>query len=198
MNRLGRNLAAVFVLASAGAAAPAMADTFTYTYSSLDGNGLSGTLVLYGNLISPGVFAIVGGTDTAVGGTDSALDGVFSIEGGYTLSFNTGTYLTSPSGLYDYDNLLSPAASPTFLDIDGLLFGGPGSEINLWGNADGTYTYNSEINGAYETPNGVGTEIAFSFVSDIPEPLSAALLGTGLAAISLLGLTRRRSTENVI
>ena len=95
--------------------------------------------------------------------------------------------------MYIYNNLVSPAAAPTFLDVDGLLFGDPAmtSEINIWGNPDGTYTFNSEIAGMYETPAGVGTTIVFSLVSDIPEPLSLGIFGSGLAAILFARRTRR-------
>ena len=71
--------AGLSVVALTTAIKPARADVLTYTYTSTDNSGLSGTLVLNADLISPGVFAIVGGSDTAMGGTDSALDGIFMI-----------------------------------------------------------------------------------------------------------------------
>jgi hypothetical protein len=71
--------------------------------------------------------------------------------GGYT---SYPGYLTSPAGAYRYNNAVYPDGNPqypsanTLLDLYGLLFTqSNGNELNLWGNADDTYTLGGNVNG---------------------------------------------------
>ena len=105
--------------------------------------------------------------------------------GNWTLYTAGGTaqypgYFTSPSGAYLYNNAVYPNGNnpeyyPTanpLLDYYGLLFTqNGGNELNLWGNADGTYTLGGNI-GGWQNFNVIisfgGTTI--SPVQTVPEP----------------------------
>ena len=69
-----------------------------------------------------------------------------------------------PIGELLYDNVITPSANPA-LDVDGLLFGVAGKELNVWGNSANNYSfYDSTGPGVY------GTQLtatgAFSFQTD--------------------------------
>lgn len=66
---------------------------------------------------------------------------------------------TSPMGAFIYDNLLYFMTNPP-LDVDGLLFTGPGVEVNIWGNSPDNYSFYDHTNagyGAQLTGNGTLT-----------------------------------------
>jgi hypothetical protein len=92
------------------------------------------------------------GTLTVTGGSDV---------GSYNLIPGGPGVTLSPLGSFDYDNLITPSANPA-LDVDGLLFGVTGEEINVWGTGANSYSfYDSTAPGVYGTQlNATG---AFSF-----------------------------------
>ena len=91
-----------------------------------------------------------------------------------TAGYDVGTYplypggpgvTLSPMGAFDYDSLIYSDVNPP-LDMDGLLFTGPGLEINIWGNppTPNNYTFDDYSNGNYGiSPTGTGN---FSQVVD--------------------------------
>jgi hypothetical protein len=117
--------------------------------------------------------------------------------GGYTSYPN---YLTSPAGAYWYNNAVYPTGNPQYptanplLDQYGLLFTqNNGNELNLWGNADGTYTLAGNISGwqnFYVTISFGGTTIA-----PVPEPVNVAL-GIFGGIFLVVILARSRSVRN--
>jgi hypothetical protein len=89
-------------------------------------------------------------------------------------------YLTSPAGAYWYNNAVYPTGNPQYplanplLDDYGLLFTqANGNELNLWGNADATYTLAGNING-WQNFNVI---ISFgqTTIAPVPEPVNVAL-----------------------
>jgi hypothetical protein len=102
-----------------------------------------------------GKWLATAGSLTVTGGSDV---------GTYTLIPGGPAVTTSPFGSFLYDNVITPSANPA-LDVDGLLFGVAGKEINVWGNSANNYSfYDSTGAGAYGTQlTAVG---AFSFQTD--------------------------------
>ncbi len=103
------------------------------------------------------------------GGTWLATSGSLTVTGGsdvgtYTLIPGGPGVTTSPLGSFLYDNVIYPSANPA-LDVDGLLFGVAGKELNVWGNSANNYSfYDSTGPGVYGTQlNATG---AFSFQTD--------------------------------
>jgi len=131
-----------------------------------------------------------------------AVSGYFDVTAGlaagnYTLytAGGTGTFqnlITSPSGRFIYDNAVyvPPATNPQYpatnpiLDNGGLLFtDASNNEVNLWGNADGSYTFDAFINNAYLDPTGI---IGTSTITPTPEPSSLALIALMLVPAGIL------------
>jgi hypothetical protein len=111
--------------------------------------------------------------------------GTFSL---YTAAGNIAYpgQLTSPAGAFFYDNAVYLASNPQypttnpFVDNNGLLFtDGSGNEINLWGNADGTYTFYGDINNNKYDPQAVGV----STIAPAPEPASLAIIALTLVPV---------------
>jgi hypothetical protein len=103
------------------------------------------------------------------GGKWLATAGSLSVTGGsdvgtYTLIPGGPGVTTSPLGSFLYDNVITPSANPA-LDVDGLLFGVAGKEINVWGNSANNYSFydstGPQIYGTQLTATG-----AFSFQTD--------------------------------
>ena len=89
-----------------------------------------------------GSWLATGGSLTVTGGTDV---------GTYTLIPGGPGITTSPFGSFLYDNLITPSANPA-IDVDGLLFGTTGKELNVWGNRINNYSfYDSTSGGVYGT-----------------------------------------------
>lgn len=177
----------------AGSTAPGDDPVFLFTFTAAGVSG-SASLSATDNL---------NGTYTATGGT-GAFNGV-----PVSVLTDAAYPALSPLGLFIYDDLLYPGSNPV-IDGFGLLFsvpsgispfsGNPGTtEINLWGNGDGSYQY-------YEGgPQGPGyattsfSEISLSLadpVSDpvsVPEPDVAMLLGGALLGLAALLTPSRRS-----
>src|SRR5580692_1073265 len=102
-----------------------------------------------------GKWLATAGNLTVTGGSDV---------GTYTLIPGGPGVTTSPFGSFLYDNVITASANPA-LDVDGLLFGVAGKEINVWGNSADNYSfYDSTGPGVY------GTQLtatgAFSFQTD--------------------------------
>jgi len=124
----------------------------------------------------------------------------------YTAPVHTSfpNYLTSPAGAYYYNNAVYPTGNPQYpaanplLDLYGLLFTqSNGNELNLWGNADGTYTLAGNI-GAWQN-----FDVTISFggttIVPVPEPINCALAVFGLIfacgrAVHFYASQRRSST----
>jgi hypothetical protein len=107
---------------------------------------------------------------------------------------NLGTYALipggpgvtiSPLGGFIYDNLFTPLANPQ-LDVDGLLFGKTGLEINFWGNSPNNYsfydyngtTYGTQLTGTanftLRTNPAGGQSFPAKFVFDVTAAPSCA------------------------
>ena len=110
-------------------------------------------------------------------------------------------YIYSPSGAYIYNNAVYPTGqNPQYpdtnplLDYYGLLFTqSNGNELNLWGNADGTYTLGGNING-YQNFN-VTISFGGTTITPVPEPVNVALgIFGGISLVVILA--RSRSVRN--
>lgn len=92
------------------------------------------------------------------GGAWLATSGSLTVTGGsdigtWTLIPGGPGTTTSPLGGFIYDNVITPAANPA-LDVDGLLFGITGKELNVWGNSANNYSFYD-----YTTAGGYGAQI---------------------------------------
>jgi hypothetical protein len=103
-------------------------------------------------------------------------------------------YNLSPAGAYWYNNAVYPtgnnpqySGTGALLDVYGLLFTqSNGNELNLWGNADGSYTLGGNV-GGWQNFN-VQISLQGTTITPVPEPITLALpifgglvLTTGLA-----------------
>jgi hypothetical protein len=155
-----------------------------YTFSYVDGGfDVSGTLTT-----APGTepLAVTGGTLN----TAAFTAGLYTAAG----PIPAGSYTTSFSGAFTYDNNLSPSSSTQILSIQGLLFtvgtGNAYREINIFGNGGAAnYSYYEWNAGNYLNVHNGGT-FTVAQVSAVPVPPAAWLLGAGL--LGLMGLRRRR------
>jgi hypothetical protein len=110
-------------------------------------------------------------------------------------------YLYSPSGGYIYNNSVYPTGqNPQYpgvnslLDIYGLLFTGVnGNELNLWGNADGTYTLGGNVGGFqnFFVNIGFGGTAGNPIITPVPEPNTIALAAL-IGVLATLGVFRSR------
>jgi hypothetical protein len=120
-------------------------------------------------------------------------------------------YMTSPAGAYWYNNAVylcnnNPeyAGSGSLLDLYGLLFvQSNGNELNLWGNADGSYTLGGNIGGwqnfnviiSFASSSASG-QMSGVNITPVPEPLpiiAASLLAfpVGVSVLQSWRLRRR-------
>jgi hypothetical protein len=128
--------------------------------------------------------------------------------GDWTLYVAGGTasypsYLTSPAGAFLYNNAVYPTGqNPQYgdggplLDLYGLLFTDSNQdELNLWGNADGTYNLGGYVGGVLNF--NVNISLGGTTIDPIPEPINNALIVFGLVfvggACGRFILDRRRS-----
>ena len=136
-----------------------------------------------------------------------AVSGYFDVTAGlaagnyflYTAG-GTATYpatLPSPSGKFIYDNAVYLTSNPQFpttnpyVDSGGLLFTDvSNNEVNLWGNADGTYTFDAVIANAYLDPSGI---VGVSSITPTPEPSTLALIGLMLVPAGLFFRHHRKA-----
>lgn len=167
-------------LTSNGLSATSSAGADPTMVFSIDLMGNAATATLNTTPISGGDFWATTGTLNVTSGVDV---GTYSLFGG-----GPGAFL-SPSGIFQADNVLYPAANP-LLDSYGLLFTGGGLEINIWGNSANNYSFYSESSGSLNL-QASGTPTSVS-LSTVPEPGALALLGIGLAALAGGAASRRR------
>jgi hypothetical protein len=187
---VGAVLSALFAFASVSRAS-------LYIITFDDGNGNAGSGQIDVESASGNSYAASGSLDVTAG---QAL-------GAWTLYIAGGTTpypgnIHSPLNAFLYNNAVYPTGqNPQYgdggplLDVYGLLFTqNNGNEINLWGNADGSYTLGSNIGGQTVTVN-----ISFggTTITPVPEPINCALTGFGLifvgGSIGRFFLGRRRS-----
>lgn len=103
-----------------------------------------------------GTFLATSGSLTITAGSDIGTFPLYPGGPGVTLS---------PMGAFDFDDLIYSSVNPP-LDMDGLLFTGPGLEINIWGNppTPNNYSFYDYSNGNYGTElTGTGS---FSQIED--------------------------------
>jgi len=118
----------------------------------------SSTVINFSFTISPQTaYGSVNVTDQG-GGNWLATSGTLTVTGGadvgtWSLIPGGPGVTTSPLGAFLYDNVITPAANPA-LDVDGLLFGIPGKELNVWGNSANNYSFYD-----YTPASGYGTTL---------------------------------------
>jgi hypothetical protein len=105
---------------------------FTFTIGPNTGYGSLNTTDI-GN----GEFVATAGTLTVTGGLDV---GAYSLHPVGAYPFTRGQYDLSPSGFFEYNNVLYPSIDPP-IDLYGPLFTGSGLEINIWGNGPDSYIF---------------------------------------------------------
>lgn len=147
-------------------------EEFRFSYS---GDGVLGSGTLTAEQVAPDTWLALSGTDTTTGGP---ISGTLSL----VTNPNGSGQAYSPSGYFEYDNLLFPNQDPV-VDYWGLLFtNGAGGEINLFSYGPDAYTH-------YDN-TGFNVPISFD-PSAVPEPASLAVLGGGVLG---LAVARRRRT----
>ena len=166
------NIPILFAFLALGMAPQAGAGLYTITFN--DGNGDFGSGQIDVESANNNFYA----TDGLLRVTGGNAAGIWTLYTGRGTKFYPD-YLTSPSGAYLYNNAVYPngnnpeyPATNPLLDYYGLLFTqNNGNELNLWGNADGTYTLGGNI-GGWQNFNVIisfgGTTI--SPVQTVPEP----------------------------
>jgi hypothetical protein len=178
MNRFQNVALSVALVAGALSATSASATNFAFTYLSSDATQAAfGTLSA--TLIAPGEYSATSGTITANGPEATGI-------GALIANPSAPNQTTSPSGRFNYDDLLLPTSNPVILN-GGLLFSIGGSEVNIFSN--GAEPGNDAFyNQAYDNTSGT-----FS-LSAVPEPATWAmmLVGFGLAGATLRSGRRHR------
>lgn len=137
---------------------PAQEEDLNRDWSLNLGASTSSTVINFSFTISTQTaFGSVNVTDQG-GGVWLATSGTLTVTGGadvgtWTLIPGGPGVTTSPLGGFLYDNLITPAANPA-LDVDGLLFGITGKELNVWGNSANNYSFYD-----FTTAGGYGTQL---------------------------------------
>jgi hypothetical protein len=196
-NKLGQSslilaslvLAAAIMLPRAASAAPAGTTvgplpTLTRTGGKdptinftvhMGGNIGSGTLTATN--LGGGLYQATSGTLTMTGGLDA--NNTYCLVPGTTPPAPPAV-LTSPLGLFIYDDLVQPAMNPAFPDIYGLLFSntalqcGPGfsgnDEINIWAGLQSGWTGIAGQYSFYDGQGGGGYPIAYYTLDPVHSP----------------------------
>lgn len=170
----------------------AVAAPFQVTFNL--GAGVTGSGLLDILQATNGSYFAASGNLTISGGTAAGNWAIYSAGGATTYP----GYFTSPASAYWYNNSFYPNGTNTqygaqniYLDNYGLLLTRGSDELNLWGNADGSYTLHGSIGGFQNfntqlfSSGGPGTQV-ITFVQ-VPEPKATALV-----AFAGLLLARRR------
>jgi len=163
------------------------------------GSGVTGSGLLNILQATNGSFFAASGNLTISGGAAAGNWTLYSTGGATTYP----SYFTSPAGAYWYNNAFYPngtnAQYSTLnipLDNYGLLFTQGSNELNLWGNADGSFTLHGSIGGFQNfntqlfSSGGPGTSV-ISF-NQVPEPTAIALITFG----ALLFARRQTAKQN--
>ena len=175
-----------------------------YDITFNDGNGDSGSGQIDVESVNNNYYAASGYLNVTADGAS----------GEWTLYVAGGTatypgYMTSPSGVFIYNNAVYPAGqNPQYpdtnplLDDFGLLFTqNNGNEINIWGNADGSYNLGGSVGGqlSFNVNIGLGGGASNnSMIAPVPEPstfVAAAFLLVPIGA-SVVRSTRRKNGLN--
>lgn len=189
------------MLLALGIATQAGAGPFNITFDLGQGDTGSGLIdILQGT--NGNAFAAAGFL-TISSGAAAGNWTLYSAEGATTYP----DYLTSPAGAYWYNNAFYPdGVNPQYptinspLDNYGLLFTQGSNELNLWGNADGSFTLHGSINGFQNfntqifPAGGPGTPV-ISF-TPTPEPTASALVAFGGLLVATRRLTAKRSSRD--
>jgi hypothetical protein len=154
MKRLSATLSLVLALA----AAPAYATTLPF---SISGSGQTGAGTLTFGPADSGGYDVTGIAGTLDG---LPITGLIGGDPGIAGA-------DSPSGYFTYDNILF-TDQPLLVDLNGLLFGSNGFEVNLFSQ-----------NGEYILYRNSGENEVVSF--DLPEPASIGVLAGGLAGLAM-------------
>lgn len=184
-----------------GASLQSKAVWFDISFDLGSGNTGVGQFQVFTNSPNNDFYAVSGFLNVSGG----AIAGNWTLyaEDGYV---NYPSRLTSPAGAYWYNNSVYvegnnaqfPIANP-LLDQYGLLFrldSNPASELNLWGNADGSYTLGGTINGGWQNFNVVlsvdGNNGPGIVIAQAPEPTTATLIILG--GLALVATANRRKS----
>ncbi len=188
MKRTTWMLAALALLFGVGQAKAGPMYSFNYSDGT---NTASGTVTTVDSGLGDGSLLATSGTLTV---TSGAATGVYSlIPEGPAVSL-------SPSGAFLVDDLIYPnnnaasgvnpaiGSNPSFLTNWGLLFGGAGLEINIFGNGGGDYAFLAFSTNTGGFPVFQGSGGAFSLTAT-PEPTTLAVFGA--LAVGAFGVRRR-------
>ena len=188
------------ILLALGISIQADAAPFDITFDLGQGDTGSGQIDILPD--TNGNFFAASGYLTVSGGAAAGNWSLYSAGGATTYP----NYFTSPAGAYWYNNAFYPnGVNPQYpsinapLDNYGLLFTLGINELNLWGNADGSFTLHGSINGFqnFNTPiftaGGPGTPV-ISF-TPIPELPASALAAFGSLLFATRCLTAKQSSR---
>jgi hypothetical protein len=183
---------ALLAIAGALSVTPlARADSFDFTFT--DGS-VSGSGTLSGTYLGPSEWILTSGSGTFDDGSGSGLLPITLVP--IPISGTPGNAYLSTSGLFTYDDLLNPFASPgEVLTVDGLLFSFDGSELNLYetGGGPGTDGWFEDNGNGDQT--GTFTITSYDLPqSEIPTPEPGTLLSMGTGLFAFAGLLLRKST----
>jgi PEP-CTERM motif len=136
-----------------------------------------------------GQFLATSGTLTVTSGADF---------GSYAIVAGGPSATLSPSGAFNFDNLVMPGSNPS-LDVYGLLFSnGSGKEINIWGTGTSSYSFWDHTSSGYGVQyNGPSTGDFFT-ATVVPLPTSYTLLLGGLGVIVLFALRNGRKSAMIV
>ena len=175
------------------------ADAAIYAITFNDGKGNVGSGQINVLSANNSYYAASGYLDVTGGGAS----GIWTL---YTARGNTPYpgYIYSPSGGYIYNNAVYvtrqnpqyPTTNP-LLDDYGLLFTqNNGNELNLWGNANGTYTLGGNV-GGWQNFN-VSISFGGTTITPVPEPatiLAALLLLVPIGAGAFASSLRKKNPQ---
>jgi hypothetical protein len=203
-----------FILALAALALaplPGRATEISLLFSYQDPNGtVSGDFTLTASAIAndPGAFLATGGSLNLVAPLADGIAGTYQIIPNYS----AGNQQYSQTGMFIYDDIVMPGATPVVTNPGILAFGGPktgwvpegnGAELNLFSDGPNTYDLYTSSNGGYTysyvftTPTGsisakIGNtpSVAGRNLIAAPEPATWAIMAGFLLIILAMGRSR--------